>query len=156
SERGAVVVMVAIWLPVLALFVSFAIDFAHFFDYSRNLQNRADAAALAASVAYGNICFSTPTAAQTDAIGKVAQQYAGPPKQNPGNPYTVPNNLPYAYSTFTQLQYLNVPNLTKGTAQNFHMRLNSTRNWPNGTNWNMGTAGHNTNSTALCSSTDED
>ena len=98
SERGAVIVMVAIWLPVLALFVSFAVDFAHFFDYSRNLQNRADAAALAASVAYGNTCFSNPTAAQTDAIGKVAQQYAGPPIQNPGSPYTVPNNLPYAYS----------------------------------------------------------
>ena len=156
SERGAVIVMVAIWLPVLALFVSFAVDFAHFFDYSRNLQNRADAAALAASVAYGNTCFSTPTAAQTDAIGKVAQQYAGPPNQNPGSPYTVPNNLPYAYSTFTQSQYLNVPNLTKGTPQNFHMRLNSTRNWPNGANWEMGTAGKNTSSLALCSSRDED
>src|SRR5262249_24174761 len=69
---------------------------------------------------------------------------------------TTPNNLPYAYSTFTQQQYLNVPNLTKGQPQNFHMRLNSTHNWPNGANWNMGTAGHNTNSTALCSSTDED
>jgi hypothetical protein len=156
SERGAVIVMVAIWLPVLALFVSFAVDFAHFFDYSRNLQNRADAAALAASVAYGNTCFSTPTAAQTDAIGKVAQQYAGPPIQNPGSPYTVPNNLPYAYSTFTQSQYLNVPKLTKGPPQNFHMRLNSTRNWPNGANWEMGTTGHKADSTALCSSQDED
>jgi hypothetical protein len=156
SERGAVIVMVAIWLPVLALFVSFAVDFAHFFDYSRNLQNRADAAALAASVAYGNTCFSTPTVAQTDAIGKVAQQYAGPPIQNAANPYTVPNNLPYTYSTFTQLQYLNVPNLTKGAPQNFHMRLNSKRNWPNGGNWEMGTTGKNTNSLALCSSTDED
>jgi hypothetical protein len=156
SERGAVVVMVAIWLPVLALFVSFAVDFAHFFDYSRNLQNRADAAALAASVAYGTTCFNNPTAAQTDSIGKVAQQYAGPPIQNPGSPYTVPNNLPYAYSTFTQSQYLNVPNLTKGTPQNFHIRLNSRRNWPDGANWEMGTAGKNTSSLALCSSTDED
>ena len=156
SERGAVVVMVAIWLPVLALFVSFAVDFAHFFDYSRNLQNRADAAALAASVAYGTTCFNNPTAAQTDAIGKVAQQYAGPPNQNPGSPYTVPNNLPYAYSTFPQSQYLNVPKLTKGTPQNFHMRLNSTRNWPNGANWEMGTTRHNTSSLAVCSSRDED
>ena len=137
SERGAVIVMVAIWLPVLALFVSFAVDFAHFFDYSRNLQNRADAAALAASVAYGNTCFSSPTAAQTDAIGKVAQQYAGPPIQNPGSPYTVPNNLPYGYSA-VPTPYLNVPKLTKGTPQNFHMRLNSTRNWPNGANWEHG------------------
>ena len=36
------------------------------------------------------------------------------------------------------------------------MLLNSTQNWPSGTtNWTMGTAGH-TNSTALCSSQDED
>ena len=28
SERGAVIVMVAVWLPVLALFASFAIDVA--------------------------------------------------------------------------------------------------------------------------------
>jgi len=154
SERGAVVVMVAIWLPVLALFVSFAVDFAHFFDYSRNLQNRADAAALAASVQYGGACFNSPTAAQTDVIGKVAQQYAGPPNQDPSNPYTVPGNLPYAYSAVTQ--YKNIPNLTKGTAPNFHMRLNSKQNWPNGADWDMGTAGHTGDSTALCSSMDED
>src|SRR6476620_12801406 len=90
SESGAVIVMVAIWLPVLALFVSFAIDFAHFFDYSRNLQNRADAAALAASVQYGNTCFGSATSAQTDVIGKVAQQYAGPPNGTPAG------NLPFS------------------------------------------------------------
>src|SRR4029077_20090840 len=34
--------------------------------------------------------------------------------------------------------------------------LNSTQNWPNGANWDMGTAGNNTSSLALCSSQDED
>lgn len=157
SESGAVVVMVAVWLPVLALFVSFAVDFAHFFDYSRNLQNRADAAVMAASVEYGSTCFGSATTAQTDAIGKVAQQYAGPPNQDASNPYTVPGNLPFTYSSIPGgvAGYKNVPNLTKGTAPNFHMRLNSTDNWPNGANYNMGTAGH-TDSTALCSSRDED
>ena len=147
SERGAVVVMVAIWLPVLALFVSFAVDFAHFFDYSRNLQNRADAAALAASVQYGGTCFGSATAAQTDVIGKVAQQYAGPPAGTPSA------NLPFPSVAGP---YQNQPNLTKGRPQNFHMLLNSTQNWPNGANWNMGTAGHTADSTALCSSRDED
>jgi Putative Flp pilus-assembly TadE/G-like len=148
GERGAVIVMVAIWLPVLALFVSFAVDFAHFFDYSRNLQNRADAAALAAAVAYGNTCFTTPTATQTDAIGKVAQQYAGPPSGTP------PGNLPFPTISGT---YQNQPNLTQGTAGNFHMLLNSTQNWaPGVANWTMGTAGNTTSSTALCSSRDED
>ncbi len=48
DQRGSVMVMVALWLPLLALFASFAIDASHWWDYSRNLQNRADAAALAA------------------------------------------------------------------------------------------------------------
>jgi hypothetical protein len=147
SESGAVIVMVAVWLPLLALFVSFAVDFAHFFDYSRNLQNRADAAALAAIVGYGNNCSGSPASTTTDVIGKVAQQYAGPPVGTP------PGNLPFSSITGT---YQNRPNLTKGTGANFHMLLNSTQNYPSGANWSMGTAGHTADSTALCSSRDED
>lgn len=147
SESGAVIVMVAVWLPVLALFVSFAVDFAHFFDYSRNLQNRADAAAMAAAVQYGGTCFSTPTSTQTDVIGKVAQQYAGPPNGTPAA------NLPFGS---TVSGYKNQPNLTQGTPQNFHMLLNSTQNWPGGADWSMGTTGNTSSSTALCSSRDED
>src|SRR5690242_19698344 len=130
SERGAVVVMVAVWLPVLAIFVSFAVDFAHFFDYSRNLQNRTDAAAMAAAVAYGSTCFGSPTTAQADTIGQVAQQYAGPP---PGN-YPA-GNLPYTFGSISD--YKNQPNLTKGTAANFYLRLNSTQSGPSGVNWSM-------------------
>src|SRR4029079_13937880 len=95
SESGAVVVMVAVWLPLLALCVSFAVDFAHFFDYSRNLQNRADGAALAAIVGYGNNCSGGFTTTQTDPIGKVAQQYAGPPVGTPTG------NLPFPSITGT-------------------------------------------------------
>jgi hypothetical protein len=138
-------VMFALWLPLLVIFVSFAVDFAHFFDYSRNLQNRADAAALAAIVAYGNTCSGSPTQAQTDAIGEVAQQYAGPP-----NGVYPPGNLPYAFGSVSN--YKNQPNLTRGTAANFHMLLNSTQSWPGGANWSMGTSGKNTTSAALCSS----
>jgi hypothetical protein len=109
SERGAVMVIVAAWLPVLALFAMFAIDVSHWFDYSRNLQNRADAAALAAGT-----------------------QYAGPPNGTPDTP-----NLPYPFASISP--YYNQPNLTKGTPNNFHMLLNSTDYWPSGVNWTMGT-----------------
>lgn len=150
DERGAAMVLVAVALPVLVLFVAFGVEVGHWYDYSRNLQNRADAAALAASVAYGGTCFGTPTASQTDAIGKVAQQYAGPPAGTP------PGNLPFPSITGS---YQNQPNLTKGTPGNFHMLLNSTQYWSPtgaGVNWSMGTSGHTNDSTALCSSQDED
>jgi len=150
DERGVVMVLVAVTLPVLFLFVAFGVEVGHWFDYSRNLQNRADAAALAAAVQYGNTCSGTATAAQTDAIGKVAVQYAGPPTGTP------PGNLP---PVGTPSSYKNQPNLTAGLPANFHMLLNSTQNWSSGgpnQNWSMGTAGHTTDSTALCSSQDED
>lgn len=133
SERGAVVVMVAVWLPVLALFVSFAVDFAHFFDYSRNLQNRADAAALSAGAAYGSTCFSSPgDATQLANIGHFAQQYAGPPNPTPNA------NLPYPYSAVSG--YQNVPNLTAGTGGNFFMILNGAASADKGgTNFSAGT-----------------
>src|SRR5262245_33259213 len=78
DERGAVMVIVAVALTVLVLFAMFAIDVAHWFDYSRNLQNRADAAALAAGLEYGGTCLvSNPSAAKMATIGQIGQQYAG-------------------------------------------------------------------------------
>jgi len=153
DERGAAMVLVAVALPVLVLFVAFGVEAGHWFDYSRNLQNRADAAALAAAVQYGGTCFSTPTSAQTDVVGKVAQQYAGPPIGTPNA------NLPYTLNSIAVASYKNRPNLTKGTPANFHMLLNSTQYWApsgGGTNWSMGTSGNTNSSTALCSSRDED
>lgn len=129
NERGAVIVMVAIWLPLLALFVSFAVDVAHFFDYSRNLQNRADAAALAAGDAYGSTCFGSPTGPQLDSIGLTAQQYAGPPVP-PGGTYPA-GNLPYPYGSVTG-NYQNQPNLKKGTYDKFFMVLNGAKSAADG------------------------
>jgi hypothetical protein len=139
SERGAVVVMVAVWLPVLALFVSFAIDVSHFFDYSRNLQNRADAAALAAGDAYGATCFTNPNdATQLANIGHFAQQYAGPPNGTPSPGGSPPGtNLPYGFNTSTP--YQNQPNLTAGSGGNFYMVLNgATSADKGGTNFSDG------------------
>lgn len=150
SESGAVIVMVAVWLPVLALFVSFAVDFAHFFDYSRNLQNRADAAALAAGTQFGGTCFGTQTTGQTDVLGETAQQFSGPPDTTPDA------NLPFPFTNPVAPPYRNQPNLTQGTPGNFHLLLNSTANYPTGTNWSMAAAGGAQDSTAICKSTDED
>ena len=117
-------VFVAVLLPVLALFVSLAIDFGHFFDYSRNLQNRADAAALAAATQYGATCFGTPTQAQLDAIGHAAQQYSGPPNGTPDA------NLPYTFASVSN--YQNQPNLSAGAPADLHMILNGAASWDKG------------------------
>ena len=148
DERGAVMVLVAVTLPVLILFVAFGIEIGHWFDYSRNLQNRADAAALAAGVAYGGTCFGNYTTAQTDVIGQVAQQYSGPPAGTPSG------NLPFpSYAG----PYQNQPNLTKGTPANYHVLLNSTQYWnQGGTDWGMGDGTAKGTSLALCNSKDED
>jgi hypothetical protein len=146
SERGAVVVMVAVWLPVLALFASFALDFGHFFDYSRNLQNRADAAAIAAGDELGNICASNPTSATTAPelpIGQMGQLFSGPPGSaadlpypynGPGSPVTA---FPAPLNT-----YQNVPNLTVSNGANganYHVLLNANDYAPaGGTNFAMG------------------
>ena len=49
DERGAVLVMVALMLPVLILFVTFVVDVGNWFEHKRHLQLQADAAALAAA-----------------------------------------------------------------------------------------------------------
>ena len=49
DERGAVLVMVLLWLPVLILMAAFVIDVANWFVHKRHLQMQADAAALAAA-----------------------------------------------------------------------------------------------------------
>lgn len=147
-------VLVAVTLPVLFLFVAFGVEVGHWYDYSRNLQNRADAAAFAAGDAYGGVCFGSGyTTTQTDAIGRAAQQYSGPPTGTPDA------NLPYtaAQMTAAGLTYQNQPNLTKGTPGNYHVLLNSPAYW-NQTgwgNWNMGTGAAKGTSLALCKSTDE-
>jgi hypothetical protein len=160
SERGAVVVMVAVWLPVLALFASFAIDFGHFFDYSRNLQNRADAIAIAAGDQLGNLCATNPTNPRTSPelpVGAMGQLFSGPPGSGSDLPYvyggsgspldTNPATGPLAsywagLPNGTPVQYQNVPNLSvsNGTnGANYHALLNA-NNYTDagGTNFAMG------------------
>jgi hypothetical protein len=73
-----VIVAVAMF-PILAM-LTFAIDVSHWFDYSRNLQNRADAAALAGGQMLGACLGGSPGTTANglqSTAGKWAQLYTG-------------------------------------------------------------------------------
>jgi Putative Flp pilus-assembly TadE/G-like len=159
-ERGTVLVLVAAAMFPMVGMLTFAIDVSHWFNYSRNLQNRADAAALAAGDSYGDICFRSSHGTQwlglESQIGKWAQLYSGPGTGEPFDAGTNPNNpptpgapnVPYSdASVFAaessngtgQSSYVNLPNLTKGPLASYYIRLNA-NNYADqgGTNFAMG------------------
>jgi hypothetical protein len=131
SERGAVMVLVAAALFPMVALLAFVVDVSHWFDYSRNLQNRADAAALAAGAEYGAVCFGSPTDAAMKPVGQMAQLFSGPAGSS--------SDLPYPYSgTDSPLQafsqypwassYKNLPNLVAGSTDggsHYHLLLNA-------------------------------
>jgi Flp pilus assembly protein TadG len=70
SERGGVLVMAVIWLPVLVLMITFVVDVANWFEHKRHLQMQADAAALAAAGEVRIPCTDQP-------IIDMAKNYSG-------------------------------------------------------------------------------
>jgi Putative Flp pilus-assembly TadE/G-like len=73
DQRGGVMVMVAVWLPVLLVFLAFVLDFGNWLEHKRHLQMQVDAAALAGADVYAIPCSSATNAQVTaDAHG-----YAG-------------------------------------------------------------------------------
>jgi Flp pilus assembly protein TadG len=74
-EDGGVLVIVALWLPLLVVLASFVIDVGNWFEHRRHLQVQADAAALAAA---GDVsrCRSDPVAADA-LIEDQARRYGG-------------------------------------------------------------------------------
>jgi hypothetical protein len=70
GERGAVIVMVALWLPVLLIVMTFVVDVGNWFVHKRHLQMQADAGALAAAGEYRFPCADAP-------ILQKAAQYSG-------------------------------------------------------------------------------
>jgi hypothetical protein len=140
DERGVVVVLFGILMPVLGLLTMFAIDTAHWWDYSRNLQTRADAAALAAGLQYGNTCATgTPSAAAMAKIGEAAQLYSGPGT-------VAASDLPYPFATppadFTPTGYQNNPTLKAGTLDHYHVFINASDAWKAGQSSNNNWPGH--------------
>jgi hypothetical protein len=150
EESGAVVVLVALWMPLIAILMTFAIDVGHWFDYKRSLQARADAAALAAGSAYGTICFASggPSAASLHGLGYVAQGYTGADTTTSDLPY-----LPYSVAVPTgSSSYYNIPNLAKGKLSDYHVLFNSKDYWNlGGHDFNMAADSSNSD-TAYCNS----
>lgn len=75
EERGAALVMFAVFAPVAILFAAFAIDAGNWFLHKRHLQVQADAGVLAAAQSFQQ-CFSNQTSGNA-AITAQAQQYSG-------------------------------------------------------------------------------
>lgn len=69
---GGVLVMVALWLPVIILFATLVADVGNWFAHKRHLQMQADAGALAAGGSFTVPCNDTP-------IIDFARKYAGDP-----------------------------------------------------------------------------
>jgi Putative Flp pilus-assembly TadE/G-like len=80
-ERGQVLVLVALFIPVLMVVGSIVIDVGNWYVLKRHLQTQVDAAALAGGPAFTG-CFQNPSLA-TAAIEQQALGYAGDPTRNP-------------------------------------------------------------------------
>ena len=72
DERGAVLVMVVLWLPVLLVFFMFVADVGNWFVHRRHLQMQADAGALAGGGVFRIPCDDTPVLSET-------RDYSGDP-----------------------------------------------------------------------------
>jgi hypothetical protein len=89
GENGSVLVLVAVWMPVLILFVMFVLEIGNWYEHKRHLQTQVDAGALAGGSQF-NLCpaewLAGGTAGSTT-IGGTARQYAGDP--GTANPYNL-------------------------------------------------------------------
>jgi Flp pilus assembly protein TadG len=80
DDRGGILVLSAVAIPVFLLVAALIVDVGNWYVHKRQLQNRADAAALAAGVQYASswpACITNTT--DQNAIRAVARQFAGDP-----------------------------------------------------------------------------
>ena len=87
DERGQVIVLGAVMIPVFLLLTALVVDVGNWYTHKRQLQNRADAAAFAAGVEYAKnwkACVQTADpalkASTAQEIADAARQYAGDPE----------------------------------------------------------------------------
>jgi hypothetical protein len=109
GERGGVLVMVAVWLPVIILVTSLVLDIGNWFEHKRHLQMQADAGALAGALNYGAAlgCNDNP-------IDKSVGEYSGDASGQFGQ---------------TTVRNLQVGGANQG---GIHVLVNSTNYWNNG------------------------
>jgi hypothetical protein len=77
TERGGVLVMFAVWLPLLLVFLMFVVEVGNWFEHKRHLQMQADAGAFAGGGLF-NACF-LDAASGSAAVESEARRYAGDP-----------------------------------------------------------------------------
>jgi hypothetical protein len=87
AERGSVLVMVTLWMPVVVLMASFVINVGHWFEHKRHLQLQADAAALAGGDMFA-ACFNS--GGGDTAIFNEGTKYAGSTGRYNGTAYGTP------------------------------------------------------------------
>ena len=114
DERGATLVIFAIWLPVLMIFVTFVVDVGNWFEHHRHLQTQADAAVLAGGGVWTYPCSGSAEAA----IEGTARDYGG---RHVG--HTTPS--PYDPAIYND-QIGGTP------PSRLHLLLNSTKYWNEG------------------------
>src|SRR5262245_49050567 len=100
EERGQVIVLGAVMVPVLLLLAALVIDVGDWYTHKRQLQNRADAGAFAAGVAYAQnwkACVQTADpvlkAATAIKIADAAREYAGDPEASDYSGGSLPLSL---------------------------------------------------------------
>lgn len=102
DERGNILVLLAISVPVLILFFTLVVDVGNWFAHKRHLQIEADAGVLA-SAQYFNECVSDPAGA-TAHIETAAGRYAADPAVSGtlyNNPDGTGNTILYRYNSKT-------------------------------------------------------
>jgi hypothetical protein len=82
SEGGSIAVIAALTIPLFLVFAALVIDVGNWYTHKRSLQNRADAAALAAGYEYlktlpNCLADASDTGSGAVALTNVAKQYAG-------------------------------------------------------------------------------
>jgi hypothetical protein len=128
NEHGQVMVLAAVLIPVALVLTGLVVETGNWFTRDRQLQNRADAAALAAGVAYGQNwqnCAqdSDPTlkAQAAQAIANTARQYAGDPDASDYNlPQTIPPGAPSAALHNDQLTFQNKIDVVVNSRNNIY------------------------------------
>jgi hypothetical protein len=144
DDRGAVLVTVALFMPVAILFVALAIDASNAWWHKRHLQVQADAAALAAAY-NADGCFSVLTALATDqTMYKVAGQYGGV------GSVTVPGGI-----SIGSASPLYNTQIGSTTSANMHELINSTTFYNQSSTTNPGTP-DDTTTTDPCTSMEID
>lgn len=80
DERGSILLIAGITIPVLLMFAAISLEIGSWYVHKRALQNRADAAALAAGAAYANRFPTCSTNATLESqITNEANKFAGKP-----------------------------------------------------------------------------